>query len=60
MRQITGLTPWTMELGLALMAALDAARVLIATVKMLTVELLVGVHYDVTIDRTDPNRLDWL
>ena len=49
-----------MELGLALMAALDAARVLIATVKMLTVELLVGVHYDVTIDRTDPNRLDWL
>ena len=49
-----------MTLGLALMAVLDAASVLIATVTMLTVELLVRVHQEIKIDRADTNRLDWL
>ena len=60
MRQIAGLTPWVMTLSLALMAVLDAAIVLIATVTMLTVGLLVGVRQDATIDGDDPNCLDWL
>ena len=60
MRQITGLTPWMMTLDLALMAVLDAASVLIATVTMLTVILLVGVRQEVKIDGANPNRLDWL
>ena len=42
------------------MAILDAASVLITTMTMLTVEFLVGLRQDVTIDRADPNRLDWL
>ena len=49
-----------MTLDLALMAVLDAASVLIATVTMLTVILLVGVRQEVKIDGADPNRLDWL
>ena len=60
MIQITGLTPWIMALGLALMAVLDAASVLIATTTMLTVGLLVGVRHDATIDGADTNRLEWL
>ena len=47
-------------LDLALVAVLDAASVLIATVTMLTVILLVGVRQEVKIDGADPNRLDWL
>ena len=55
MIRITGLTPWMMTLGLALMAVLDAVSALIDTVTMLTVEFLVGVRQDVTIDGADPN-----
>ena len=57
---IAGLTPWMITLGLALMAVMDAASVLIATVTMLTGEFLVGVRQDVTIDGANPNRLYWL
>ena len=60
MRRITGLTPYMTTLDLALVAVLDAASVLIATVTMLTVILLVGVRQEVKIDGADPNRLDWL
>ena len=60
MRQIIGLKTWMTTLVLAPMAVLDASSVLIATVTMLTGELLVGVRPDVTIDGADPNRLDWL
>ena len=49
-----------MTLGLALMAIMDAASILIATVTMLTVGLLVGVRQYATVDVVDPNLLDWL
>ena len=49
-----------MTLGLALMAFLGAARVMIATVTILTVKFLVGVRQDGTIDGANTNRLDWL
>ena len=60
MQRISGLTPWMMTLGLALMAIMDAASILIATVTMLTVGLLVGVRQYATVDVVDPNLLDWL
>ena len=60
MQQIVGLTPWMMTLGVALVVILEAVSVIIATVTMLTMEFLVGVRKDVTIDGADPNRLDWL
>ena len=47
-------------LDLALVAVLDAASILIATVTMLTVILLVGVRQEVKIDGADSNCLDWL
>ena len=49
-----------MTLGLALMAVLDAASLLIATLTILTVGFLVGVRQEAAIDGDDPNCLDWL
>ena len=60
MQRIAGLKPWMITLGLALMAVLEAASVLIATVTMLTVGFLVGVRQDATIDGAYPNRLERL